>query len=164
MKPNILKGIILSILILFILMSVYLTESSIDNKEKQIALKEISIYNDLYQTDISYLVGGSFDDVLALLKKRHGSVKPVSWCEEFEFGEDANTTDGYQFHINGEYGEGEHFYVWVYRPSVYLLSHETYHLTGDILKTRGIGYVEQSEEAFAYLNGRLSEQIHEKLK
>ena len=160
MKHHIL-GFLISVCIWFSIFYVGCRENKI---EHHIPLKEISIYNDLYQTDISYLVGGSFDDVLALLKKRHGSVKPVSWCEEFEFGEDANTTDGYQFHINGEYGEGEHFYVWVYRPSVYLLSHETYHLTGDILKTRGIGYVEQSEESFAYLNGRLSEQIHEKLK
>jgi len=43
--------------------------------------------------------------------------------------------------------------------SAIVKKHETFHLTGDILFTRGIGYCYESEEAFAYLNGWLSQEI-----
>lgn len=131
-------------------------------------MKEVEIYCPLYQVDISYLIGGTVEELIALVKSRHQGALPMSWDKSFEWGEDANTTDGYQFHINAPFGVGEKFYVWVSEPSPYLLFHETYHLTGDILFTRGVTYCNQCEESFAYLGGwiyqELSDQLNNKEK
>ena len=44
-----------------------------------------------------------------------------------------------------------------------LLSHEIYHCTGFILRSIGIQYSEETEEAYAYLIQYLTEQIYKKL-
>lgn len=125
--------------------------------------RRIKIYNDLYDVHIIYLIGGIVKDLEKYIKRKHKTAPLYSWGKQFTFGEDAGTTNGYQFHINAPLGNGEIFYVWVAEPTAYLLSHETFHLTGDILYTRGIPYTYSSEETFAYLNGWLFEQMFKKL-
>jgi hypothetical protein len=125
-------------------------------------IKEIQIYQDLYQVNISFLVGGRVEDLIRLIRARHAGIPLYSWGKEFEWGKDANTTDGYQFHVNAELGDGERFYVWVHHKSPSLMYHEVFHLVGDILYTRGVEYAEASEEAFAYLGGWIFEKLHKK--
>lgn len=118
-----------------------------------IKLKEIRFYEPMYQANICYLIGGTADDLIKYIKNKHGNDKMYSWDKEFSWGEDANTTDAYQFHINALLGQGETFYIWVHKPTASLIFHETYHLIGDILHTRGIEYSYSSEESYAYLGG-----------
>lgn len=127
-------------------------------------MQVLSFVDPLYRANITYLIGGTVPELLKYLKKKHKNFKSYSWGNEFEWGEDADSTDGYQFHVNAPLGVGEVFYVWVDRPSPFLLFHETYHLVGDILYNRGIVYSEDSEEAFAYLGGWIFEEIHRLLK
>lgn len=127
-------------------------------------MKEIKLSDPLYETDIRLLIGGSAKDLIALMTKRHGSVSPMSWDQKSDWEEDADTTNGYQFHINAPFGYGEIFYIWIDELAPSLLAHEIFHLTGDILFTRGIVYSRESEEAFAYLNGWLFDKILKKLK
>lgn len=126
-------------------------------------LKKIKIYNDLYDVHIMYLFGGEVASLVRYIKRVHGDEKTYSWGKPFVFGEDADTTNGYQFHINAKHGDGEMFYVWVHELTPYLLYHETYHLAGDILYNRGIPYTYSSEEAYAYLGGWLFEKVSKKL-
>ena len=123
-------------------------------------MKELRIYEPLYQADITYLTDCTIYEVIELLKQRHVDVQPWSWSEQFQWGGDAHTTDGYQFHINAPYGNGEMFYVWMNKVTPSLLFHETFHLVGDILHTRGIVYCSSSEEAFAYLGGWIFQEVH----
>lgn len=122
-------------------------------------MKEISFSDPLYECEISYLEGGTVNDLISFISERHPGSLPVSWDRKFEWGENANTTNGYQFHMNAPLGDGERFYIWVAYPTLNLVSHEVFHLTGDILFTRGIEYCYQSEEAFAYLHGWLIDKI-----
>ena len=119
-----------------------------------------------YKASVTYLVGGTVPKLLAYLKKKYGGKLPkvYSWDKEFTFGDDADTTDGYQFHVNAPLGDGEMFYVWIAEPSSYLLSHETYHLVGDILFTRGIEYNYGAEESYAYLMSSIFEEIFKKMR
>ena len=127
-------------------------------------MKEVRFTEPMYQADISYLVGGDVPELIAFIKERHGNELPVSWSEKFEWGEDAHTTDGYQFHINAPLGKGETFYVWMAEKTPSLLFHETFHLVGDILHTRGINYSNDSEEAYAYLGGWIFQEAFRQLR
>ena len=127
-------------------------------------IKEVSFYEPLYQANISYLVGGDVNDLISFIKERHKDAKMYSFGEQFEWTEDANTTNAYQFHVAAPLGKGEVFYVWMDALSAYLLFHETFHLTGDILWNRGIKYNMDSEEAFAYLGGYLFQEAFRLLK
>lgn len=118
----------------------------------------------VYETNIIYLVGGSFEEMIKFLKTKHGHTNAYSWDKKVEWGEDANTTDAYQFHVNALHGEGETFYVWIHIPTASLLYHETSHLAGDILYIRGIRYSADSEEAFAYLGGWIFNKIFSLIK
>ena len=122
-------------------------------------MKEVRFTDTLYDAEISYLIGGTVEDLIAFVDEKHPGKSVMSWGSKFEWGEDANTTNAYQFHINAPLGKGEVFYVWMHELTPYLLGHETFHLTGDILFTRGIKYCEESEEAFAYLCGWLHQQF-----
>lgn len=123
-------------------------------------IKEIKFVEPMYQADIRYLIGGSADDLIRLMKRRHGDAQKYSWDRKFDWGEDANTTDGYQFHFNAIHGKGEVFYLWMQEPTAYLTMHEFIHLVGDVLFVRGIGYCYESEEVYAYLGGYLFEKFY----
>ena len=132
-------------------------------KLPKVSIREIAFFEKMYQADICYLIGGGVSDLIHFINKRHRNYTMYSWDKKFEWGEDSDTTDGYQFHITAPLGRGEKFYVWVHEPTPYLISHETYHLTGDILFTRGIEYGYGSEEAYAYLHGSIFQEIAKQL-
>ena len=127
-------------------------------------IKEVRFVEPLYQCDISYLVGGDVPLLISFIKERHKNAPMYSFEEKFEWTDDADTTNAYQFHVTAPLGKGEVFYVWVSELSAYLLFHETFHLTGDILYNRGIKYCMESEEAFAYLGGYLFQEAFKLLK
>ena len=127
-------------------------------------LKEIRFTEPLYQADISYLIGGEVPDLINFIKERHKVGQMYSFNEKFDWTEDADTTNAYQFHVSAPLGKGEVFYVWVAENTPYLLFHETFHLTGDILCNRGIKYSMDSEEAFAYLGGWIFQEVTRLLK
>jgi hypothetical protein len=125
-------------------------------------MRKISVYCEHYDCQIIYLVGSDVHALKKYLSRKHGAdAKFYSWATEFKFD---NTTNGYQFHVNADLGDGEIFYVWLAYLDAYLLSHETLHLSGDILYTRGISYSYSSEETFAYLHGWIFDKIFKKLK
>jgi len=127
-------------------------------------LKKIQVYSDLYDAYIIFLIGGEVPDLLKYLSRKYGKKgKYFSWGKEFKFGEDADTTNGYQFHVNAPLGKGEIFYSWHSDMTPYLLSHELYHVVGDIMYTRGVSYNSGSEENYAYLYGWLFEKLFNKL-
>lgn len=114
----------------------------------------------MYQVEITYLVGGTVKDLKRYLRDRHKRLPAMySWDKRFVFGKDGDTTNGYQFHVNAPLGDGEIFYVWINDPS--LLFHETFHMTGDIMFTRGIIYSYESEEAYAYLGSWIYENVRQ---
>ena len=127
-------------------------------------IKEVRFTEPLYQTDISYLVGGDVPQLIQFIKDRHKNAQKYSFLEKFEWDEDAESTNAYQFHVVAPLGKGEVFYVWIAEVTSYLFAHETFHLTGDILYNRGLKYCMESEEAFAYLNGWLSQEAFKLLK
>lgn len=127
-------------------------------------MKEIKIFDDHYKADICFLHGGSADEFIELIRQRHPEKKMYSWDTPFEFGEDANTTDAYQFHVNAVHGDGEKFYLWMLQPTSSLFYHEIYHLAGDVLYTRGVTYCFESEEAYAYYGAWIFENIYKALK
>jgi len=127
-------------------------------------MKEVKFTDPIYEADIVYLFGGTADDMIEYIRHNHGNEQVYSWSYPFEFLEDANTTDAYQFHINAVLGIGETFYVWMHEPTHSLMYHETFHLIGDILHTRGIEYTYQSEEAFAYLGGWIWKELMKNLE
>ena len=122
-------------------------------------MKEISFTTPLYEAEVSLLIGGDIWEVVELLKNRHSDPRVYSWDKEFTWGEDANTTNAYAFHVNARFGDGERFYIWMVEPTINLSSHETYHLTGDIMFTRGSIYSYEAEENFAYLHGWLYDTV-----
>lgn len=122
-------------------------------------IKEFSFFDDHHKVDISYLFGGDVSDLIAFIKTRHKDAKMYSWGKPFEWGDDADTTDAYQFHVNAPYGRGEKFYVWIYELDANLLYHETFHLAGDIYFTRGAEYNYGSEELYAYYGAWIFEKI-----
>jgi hypothetical protein len=129
-------------------------------------MREIKFSVPIYEAEVCYLIGGTIPELASYIKAHHGNSSIYSWnkrCDDDWKGEDADTTDGYQFHINSPLGIGEVFYVWVHKPTQYLLFHETFHLVGDIMQTRGIGYCYESEEAYAYLGGWIYEKISEEI-
>lgn len=128
-------------------------------------MKEIKIYESLYDTDISFLIGGTVSDIKKFLKKRHGE-NLLLWDRDRPQHIDQfliEDTDGYQFHVEAPLGEGERFYAWAHKASDNILFHETLHITFDILFTRGVVYSDGSEEAFAYLGASIFEKLKEKL-
>ena len=127
-------------------------------------MKEVNIFEPVYQASITYLVGGDVPELRALIKSRHGEAQMYSFGEKWDWGFDADTTNAYQFHISQPLGKGEMFYVWVSDKTAYLLFHETYHLVGDILQNRGVKYCMESEEAFAYLGGWIFQEAFKLLK
>lgn len=127
-------------------------------------IRKINIYSQTYDCQITYLIGGDAIQLAKFIKRKHKYELLYSWGKSFTFGADANTTNAYQFHVNYPLGHGEVFYVWVNEPTAYLLAHETFHLTGDILYTRGVAYTYSSEETFAYLNGWIFDKVFKRLK
>lgn len=127
-------------------------------------MKRINIYDPHYDAYITYLIGGTVDNMIKFIKRKHKDSPLYSWGTPFVFGDDADTTNAYQFHVNAPHGKGEIFYVWIHELNANLLFHETFHLTGDILYTRGIPYTYSSEEAYAYLGGSVFEKIFRALK
>jgi len=125
--------------------------------------RRIKLYDDLYDVHITYLLGGTVEDLVKYIKRKHKKAPLYSWGKQFTFGADADTTNGYQFHVNAPLGNGEVFYIWTADATPYLLFHETYHLVGDILYTRGLPYTYSSEEAYAYLGGWIFEKVFKKL-
>lgn len=127
-------------------------------------LKKIQIYNDMYDVYIIFLIGGDVPNLQRYIKRKHGKARLYSWDKEFDlYTDDADTTNGYQFHVNAPLGKGEVFYSWHSEMTPYLLSHELYHVVGDILYTRGIGYNYDSEEIYAYLYSLLFDKVFKKL-
>ena len=119
-------------------------------------MSEIELYEPLYRVSISIIECG-YEEFARLIAERHANETLYSWNEAFML---ESGTDGYQFHVCGdEQGGGEKFYVWVAEVDDYNIAHELHHLAHDILFTRGIVYCSQSEEAFAYLTGRLHEMF-----
>jgi len=127
-------------------------------------MKELRFTEPLYQADISYLVGGDVPELISFIKDRHGSAQKYSFGEKFDWTDDADTTNAYQFHVTAPLGKGETFYVWVHEKTMYLIAHETFHLTGDILYNRGMKYCMESEEAFAYLHGWIFQEAFKLLR
>jgi hypothetical protein len=127
-------------------------------------MKEIKLSEPIYQADISYLFGGDVNELISFIKQRHGNSQMYSFGEKFYWSEDADTTNAYQFSVAAPLGKGEMFYVWVHTKTPYLLAHETFHLTGDILYSRGIKYCMESEEAFAYLHGWIFQEMFKLIK
>ena len=118
----------------------------------------------MYDAHVVFLIGKEVPDLLKYLYRKHGKdTQFYSWSKAFSFGEDADTTNGYQFHVNAPLGKGEIFYSWHSDMTPYLLSHELYHVVGDILHTRGVTYSYGSEEIFAYLYGWLFDKLFKKL-
>ena len=127
-------------------------------------IKEYKFYDPAYRVNISYLIGGSVEELIALVKERHPNGQMYSFDKKWDWTEDADTTDAYQFHVAELHGKGEVFYLWILEKDNYLFSHELYHLVGDILCNRGLEYVMQSEEAFAYYFGYIAESAYKLLK
>lgn len=127
-------------------------------------MKEIKLYDSHYKAAIIFLHGGSADEFISLIKEKHPEQKMYSWDKSFEFGEDANTTDAYQFHVNAVHGDGEIFYLWMLETTSSLFYHEIYHLAGDILYTRGVTYCFEAEEAYAYEGAWIFENIYKAIK
>lgn len=122
-------------------------------------IKEFSFFDDHHKVEISYLFGGEVYDLMAFIKARHKDEKMYSWGKPFDWGDDADTTDAYQFHINGYHNKANKFYVWIYELDANLLYHETYHLAGDIFFTIGAEYNYGSEENYAYYGSWIFEKI-----
>ncbi len=127
-------------------------------------IKEVRFTVPIYEAEVSYLVGGDVPQLIQFIKERHKNAKKYSFLKVFKWGKDADSTNAYQFHVGAPLGNGEVFYVWVAENTANLIAHETFHLTGDILYNRGFKYSMKSEEAFAYLNGWLSEQTAKLIK
>jgi hypothetical protein len=127
-------------------------------------MKEVKIYDPLYDVNISYLVGGDVAELKTFIKDRHGDTAMYSFGKKFKWGKQAEHTNAYQFHVAMPLGKGEIFYVWVHEKTAYLLFHETFHLAGDILYDRGIKYSMKSEEAFAYLGGWIFQEAFKLLR
>lgn len=123
-------------------------------------LKEIRFTEPMFQADICYLIGGTANDLIKYIKTKHPDKKVYSWDRVYEWDEHADETDAYQFHVNAVLGRGETFYIWVHKATASLVFHETYHLVGDILFTRGIEYAYGSEECYAYLGGWIFEKFY----
>lgn len=127
-------------------------------------MKEVKIYNELYYTQINYLIGGTVKDLIKFLKRRHKDAKYWSWDKEVIFDKNDITTDAYQFHVITPIGDVDVFYVWMHEVTPDLIFHETEHLVGDIMFTRCVPYTYESEETYAYLGGWIFKKIFKLLK
>lgn len=114
-------------------------------------MRTVNFSEPLYRTQVCIVSDCSLDEFRAVMEAVHPQATFYSWDEAFAGLDDG--TDGYQFHTL----DPEVFYVWMETADSYMLGHELHHLAHDILFTRGITYCSQSEEAFAYLTGRLHE-------
>lgn len=117
-------------------------------------MRRVSFYEPMFRADVTIVTDCDFPVFLGLITERHPKQPAYSWDEPFDL---ENGTDGYQFHFNGDNGQGEHFYIWIYETDAYMLAHEIHHLAHDILFTREIRCGRETEEVFAYLTGRLHE-------
>lgn len=127
-------------------------------------MKELSITDPLYQSTIRYLIGGTEEELYALIRARHGqeALMRNKHGEGAPLARDENDagTDAMQFHINGA---EEFFYVWLATATPDLVWHETMHLTFDVLTCRGIAYSDECEDAFAYWGGAVFAEVVHKL-
>lgn len=127
-------------------------------------LKKVQVHVDMYDAYVIFLIGGTVEDLLKYLHRKHGKkAQYYSWGTPFKFGPDAGETNGYEFHVNAPLGNGEFFYHWHSDLTPFLLTHELFHVVGDIMYTRGVSYNYGSEETFAYLYGWLFERIFKKV-
>lgn len=128
-------------------------------------LKKIQIYNDLYDVYMIFLIGGEVEDLQKYISRKHGrNAKLYSWGKPFNlYAKDANTTNGYQFHVTAPLGKGEIFYSWHHEHTAYMIGHESFHIIGDIMYNRGVTYNSGSEESFAYLFGWVFGKLFKKL-
>lgn len=125
---------------------------------------EKKFYNDTYELEVSFLFGGTVDDLKNFMRSRHGAeAKFYSWDKEFKLYEQENNTNGYQFHIFTPVGNADIFYTWMAELDISLFFHEIHHLPNDILQTIGVKLSEDSEEAAAYLAGWIGKKICEAL-
>lgn len=125
-------------------------------------IRKIKIFNEERDCQITYLIGKDVHWLKKYLRRKYGAdAKYYSWGKDFKFD---NTTNGYEFHVNGDLGSGEMFYVWLAEITPYLLYHETYHLAGDILYVRGVKYSYSGEETFAFLGCWIFDQVFKRMK
>ena len=127
-------------------------------------MRKISIYNELYDAQICYLIGGTVPDLQKYIKRKHKDAILYSWGAIFDlYADDIETSNAYQFHVTAPLGDGEIFYVWMAYITSNLLFHETFHLPGDIFYTRAMPYTEDSEETYAYLGAWIFERVFKRL-
>ena len=115
-------------------------------------MQEVQVFEDFYNCDISFLFGGTIHDVNGLMAKRHSKTEVME-----------DDSDACQWHENSPQGDNEVFYIWVNEPSWDLVGHEILHLVFDIMRSRGIEYHEDTEDAQAYLQGKIFKMIGPKL-
>lgn len=128
-------------------------------------MREIKLHNDTYDVNISYIFGGTIPELQLLLKKRHGEKAQIRSGDSIGSIEDTleDDTDGYQFCYSAPLGENERYYVWAHECSHELIAHESSHLAYDILGSRGITKCDESEEAYAYMQGWLHKKLYKAL-
>jgi hypothetical protein len=115
-------------------------------------MKEVQVFEEMYRADISLIVGGTIPELQSLIESRHDDAPQLD-----------DDTDGYQFECRSKGGQNERFYIYIEKMDPYLLYHEIMHLVFSIMKHRGITYSSGSEEAFAYLGGRIFELLKIKI-
>ena len=119
-----------------------------------------------YHAWISIIIGGEIEDFKEYLKNKYGGRMPIMWSwDERVYAKDMHSTDAWQMHVNYKsLDQDEIFYMWVTENRAGLRQHEIEHLTGDILFVRGFKYSKDSEEAWAYLNGEISQRLEDLMK
>lgn len=124
-------------------------------------MKEYRFLEPHYQANVCVLVGGTPADVRKLLERRHGkNFKMYSQGEEVD-DDNRDSDDAFQFTVHEK---EEIFYIWLDRVDLELLYHEIFHLTFDVLVSRGIAYDSSCEEAFAYWGAKVFIKFAKKLK
>lgn len=125
---------------------------------------ERRFFQDLYEVDVSFLFGGTVDDLKIFMRNRHGAeAKFYSWDKEFKLYEQENNTNGYSFHIFTSIGNADIYYIWFAEVPPSLFFHEIYHVANDIVETAGMRLSEGAEEGAAYLCGWVGKKICESL-
>lgn len=117
--------------------------------------KSFKIEVDLYNQRVRLLVTKDYDEVEKFIRKK--------W-------KDKNWT------VENDDCEGNLFWHPDYAPIIHIhkkpktpfqkgiLAHEIFHCTSFLLRAAGLKLTEESEEAFSYLHGFLTEKIWEKLE
>lgn len=126
-------------------------------------IKVHSFYVPIFEKNVSFLVGGEFEDFKKHLENKHGKDyedRMWSYGEQYRWEKDADGTDAYTVFITERLGIGEVFYTWAHEPKPSLMWHEVKHMTHDILIHCGAKYCYESDEVFCYLGGWIFEKIY----